>query len=110
MPTARREHQLHLHGDDGGAERGVTSASTSIAEVGTAVASGTFANYDDAVTITASQGQHQPVGQPERDMELVAVGLDEGSYTVTITATNADGNASSTSFTFTDRRWRPAWR
>jgi len=34
-------------------------------------------------------------------MELVAVGLDEGTYTVTITATNADGSTASTSLTFT---------
>src|SRR5207302_1895448 len=79
----------------------VTSASTSIAETGTAVAAGTFADYDDAVTITASQGTVTQAGGQSGTWSWSQAGLDEGSHTVTITATNADGNVSSTSFTFT---------
>jgi len=78
----------------------VTSAPASIAETGTAVAGGTFADYDDAVTITARRGASAS-RQPERHVSWSQSGLDEGSYTVTITATNLTCATASTSFTFT---------
>src|SRR5439155_3147460 len=78
----------------------VTSAPASIAETGTAVASGIFSDYDDAVTISTAQGTVTQSGNQSGTWSWSQSGLDEGSYTVTITATNADGNVSSTSFTF----------
>src|SRR5439155_20564782 len=77
------------------------SAPISVAETGTAVAAGTFADYDDAVTITASQGTVTQAGGQSGTWSWSQAGLDEGSHTVTITATNADGSTASTSFTFT---------
>src|SRR5207248_5772710 len=72
----------------------------------------TFADYDEAVTITASQGTISQSGSQSGTWSWSQWGLDEGSYTVTITATNADGATASASFTFTvtDETGRAAGR
>jgi hypothetical protein len=64
---------------------------------------GTFADFDDAVTITASQGNiiNQSAGN-SGSWSWSQSGLPVGGpYTVTITATNADGLTATTSFTVT---------
>ena len=71
--------------------------SVSVPETGTAINTGTFADYDDPVTITASQGT--VIQDNQNGSWLWAqVGLDEGNHPVTITATNADGTVSTTTF------------
>jgi hypothetical protein len=76
-------------------------AGVSAAENAAAANTGTFADYDDAVTMTASQGTVTKSGNTTGTWSWSQSGLEEGSYTVTITATNADGAAASTSFAVT---------
>jgi PKD repeat protein len=60
---------------------------------------GTFADFDDAVTITASQGT---ITQDSGNWTWSQSGLPVGGpYTINITATNADQSTSVTSFTVT---------
>jgi hypothetical protein len=64
---------------------------------------GTFADYDDGVTITASSGTvTQDNGHGTWSWS--GTGDEDSPYSVTITATNADGSTATTSFqvTFTD--------
>jgi PKD repeat protein len=60
---------------------------------------GTFSDYDDAVTITASQGTVTQTSGNSGTWNWSQSGLPQGTYTVTITATNADESKSTTSFT-----------
>src|SRR5204862_6736033 len=53
--------------------------------------SGTFGDYDDAVTITASSGTVSQSGTQVGTWSWSGTGDEETPYTVTITATNADG-------------------
>ena len=61
--------------------------------------SGTFADVDDAVTISTDVGTVSQVGGQSGSWSWSGTVPDESSpYTVTITATNADQSVSSTSF------------
>ena len=61
--------------------------------------SGTFADVDDAVTISTDVGTVSQVGGQSGSWSWSGTAPDESSpYTVTITATNADQSVSSTSF------------
>src|SRR2546421_2005788 len=64
--------------------------------------SGKFADYDDAITITASQGTITDHG--DGTWSWAQTGDETNSGTVTITATNADGNTVTSTFgvAFTD--------
>src|SRR5258708_1068201 len=61
-----------------------------------------FSDYDDTMTIAASQGTLTDNG--DGTWSWTQTGDETDSGTVTVTATNADGNATSTTFsvTFTD--------
>ncbi|MGH7137373.1 MAG: MBG domain-containing protein, partial [Pirellulales bacterium] len=63
--------------------------------------SGTFSDYDDAVTIAASEGTVTQIGSTDGTWNWSESGLSVGTYQVTITATNADGSASTSSFVVT---------
>ena len=65
---------------------------------------GTFADFDDAVTITASSGTVTQSGSQSGTWSWTGSGDEDHPYSVTITATNADGSATTTSFgvSFTD--------
>ncbi|HTU23523.1 MAG TPA: Ig-like domain-containing protein [Gemmataceae bacterium] len=79
-----------------------TAPPTSVDENTNVSASGTFADYDDRVTITASEGSISQTGSTNGTWSWSETApLSDGSHTVTITATNSDGITSSTSFTFT---------
>ena len=76
--------------------------SVSALENTTAANTGTFADYDDAVTLSASTGtltQHA-----DGTWSWSGTGSEGSGYAVTITATNADGSTKTTSFgvSFTD--------
>ena len=77
-------------------------ASVSAAENWAATNTGTFADYDDAVTITASAGTvSQSSVSTNGTWSWSQSGLLAGNYTVTVTATNANASTASTSFTVT---------
>src|SRR4029077_18543599 len=79
-------------------------ASVSAAENASAHNTGTFGDYDDAVTITASSGSVSQTGSQSGTWSWSGTGDEDAPYTVTITATNVDGSTSTTSFdvSFTD--------
>jgi hypothetical protein len=66
--------------------------------------SGSFSDYDAAVTISASTGTVTQSGSQSGTWSWSGTGDELSPYTVTITATNADGSQSTTSFnvSFTD--------
>src|SRR5205823_903651 len=79
------------------------SPAVGAAENATAHNSGTFSDYDDAVTITVDHGavtQNNLTGI----WSWSGAGDEDHPYTVTVTATNADGTVSTAQFgvTFTD--------
>src|SRR5207249_4680658 len=80
------------------------NAAVSAAEALPASNTGTFADFDDAVTITASAGSVSQVGTQSGTWSWSGTGDEDTPYTVTITATNADGSTATTSFgvSFTD--------
>jgi hypothetical protein len=80
----------------------IASTSVSTPENVPATNSGVFSDYDDAMTIKASQGSLTDNG--DGTWSWTGTGDAEDPYTVTITATNADGSTAATSFsvTFTD--------
>jgi hypothetical protein len=61
--------------------------------------SGTFTDYDDSLTITASQGMLMDHG--DGTWAWSQTGQQSDSGTVTVTATNADGRKTNTTFTVT---------
>src|SRR4029077_4462375 len=79
-------------------------ASVSAAENTSAHNTGTFGDYDDAVTITASVGTSSQTGSLSGTWSWSGTGDEDTPYSVTITATNADGSVSTTTFdvSFTD--------
>src|SRR4029078_2440065 len=79
-------------------------ASVSAPENALATNSGTFSDFDDAVTISASLGSVTQSGSTSGTWSWSGSGDEDSPYTVTITATNADGSTSSTTFSvsFTD--------
>src|SRR5207244_2225458 len=89
---------------------GVSSASISVPETGGANAVGTFADYDDAVTITASldggpfstAGVGPAAGNSGNWSWAQTTPLDEGSHTVVIQATCAPRFPSSFPLSVTD--------
>ncbi|HEV3343167.1 MAG TPA: hypothetical protein VG125_22530, partial [Pirellulales bacterium] len=75
-----------------------------VAEGAAATNNGTFGDYDDAVTITASTGTVMQVNDDSHGNSGTWTWSgtgDEGTQTVTITATNADGHIATSSFTVT---------
>jgi hypothetical protein len=80
------------------------SASVNAAENGTATNTGTFSDFDDAVTLTASSGTVTQTGSRSGTWSWSGTGDEDHPYTVTVTATNADGSTATTSFnvSFTD--------
>ncbi len=72
--------------------------SVSAAENTSATNSGSFADYDDAVTISASSGTITQSGSQSGTWSWSGTGDEDHPYSVTITATNADGSFSTTSF------------
>jgi hypothetical protein len=79
-----------------------TAPPSSVVEDTNINASGTFSDYDDGVTITASEGSISQTGYTGGTWSWSeAAPLNEGAHTVTITATDEDGATSSTNFTFT---------
>ena len=60
--------------------------------------SGTFADYDDAVTITASSGSVTQTTGINGTWTWTSPGGETNPYTVTITATNADNSISTITF------------
>src|SRR5204862_496394 len=66
-----------------------TSTAVSTAENVTATNSGSFGDYDDAVTLSASQGTVTH-NTPFRSWSWSQLAEESASGTVTITATNAD--------------------
>src|SRR6202023_186568 len=77
-------------------------ASITTPETVPATNSGSFADYDDAMTITASQGTL--TDNHDGTWTWSGTGDESSPYTVTITAKNVDGSTVSTSFgvSFTD--------
>jgi hypothetical protein len=77
-------------------------ASVSAAENASASDTGTFSDYDDGVTLTASQGS--VTENSNGTWSWLGTGDESSPSTVTITATNADGATATTSFSasFTD--------
>src|SRR5205823_1987467 len=65
--------------------------SVSAAENASASNGGTFSDFDDAVTISASSGSLSQVGSHSGTWSWSETGDETSPYTVTITATNADG-------------------
>src|SRR5205807_2993008 len=80
----------------------LASGALSTAESVPETNSGKFADYDDSLTITASQGTLTDNG--DGTWSWTQTGNESDSGTVTVTAKNADGNSVSTPFTvaFTD--------
>src|SRR5205085_7745796 len=74
------------------------SGSVSVPENTAATNTGTFSDFDDAVTITASTGSVSQVGSHSGTWSWSGSGDESSPYSVTITATNADGTTSTTSF------------
>src|SRR6185295_15530173 len=66
-------------------------ASVTAPENASAHNTGTFGDYDDAVTITASSGTISQTGSQSGTWSWSGTGDEDTPYTVTITATNADG-------------------
>jgi hypothetical protein len=81
---------------------GADHSSVSAPENAPAKNTGTFADFDDAVTLKASTGTL--VQNANGTWSWSGTGDDSAPYTVTITATNADGATATTSFSvsFTD--------
>ena len=73
------------------------NASVSAAETATAHNTGTWSDYDDTVTLSASYGT--VVKNAGGTWSWSASGDEADSQTVTITATNADHTVSTTTFT-----------
>src|SRR5204863_346011 len=73
----------------------VTSSTGSAENVSSAGASGSFSDYDDAVTISQVSGPAGTISQSSGTSGTwswaQSAALDEGSYTVVIRATNAEG-------------------
>jgi hypothetical protein len=65
---------------------------------------GSFADYDDPVTITASSGTVSQIGSQNGSWSWSGSGDEIAPYNVTITATNSDGSTATTTFSvaFTD--------
>jgi hypothetical protein len=82
----------------------VDRASVTAAENASATNTGSFADIQDAVTITASRGTLVQSGSQNGTWRWSGTGTDESSSTVTVTATNADGLTATTTFgvAFTD--------
>src|SRR5207248_1571434 len=79
-----------------------TSAAVSAPENAAATNSGSFADYDDAVALSASTGTL--IQNADGTWSWLGTGDEDHPYTVIITSTNADTSTSSTSFavSFTD--------
>src|SRR5262249_4725875 len=77
---------------------------TNVPENVSATNTGTFADNDEPVTITASRGSINQNGSQSGTWNWSGTGDESSPYTVTITATNADGSTASTAFavSFTD--------
>ena len=75
--------------------------SITVPDTQTPTNTGTFADFDDAVTITASQGtvSQNNVTATSGTWSWSQAGLADGTYPITITATNADNTVSSVTFT-----------
>src|SRR5439155_6222902 len=73
-------------------------------ENASATNTGSFSDYDDAVTITASRGTVSQTGGKAGAWSWSGTGDEDSPYTVVITASNADGKTATTSFavSFTD--------
>src|SRR5438105_4823711 len=80
----------------------LASSAVTTAENVPATNSGSFADYDDSMTITASRPGL--VDNGDGTWTFTQTGDESDNGTVTVTATNADGSSVSTSFTvaFTD--------
>jgi autotransporter-associated beta strand protein len=78
------------------------SPSVSALENASATNSGTWSDFDDAVTLSADHGALVQNG--DGTWTWSGTGDENAPYTVTVTATNADGSSASTSFaaSFTD--------
>src|SRR5207248_803284 len=77
------------------------SAAVTAAENASASNTGTFSDFDDAVTNTASRGSIRQSGSQSGTWSWSQTGTTGDSGTVTITATNADGSTATTTFTVT---------
>src|SRR5207249_304045 len=78
--------------------------SVSAAENATAVNSGTFADWDSTVIVTASAGTLTQSGNQSGNWNWSGTGDEDSPYNVTVTATNANGSTATTTFhvAFTD--------
>jgi hypothetical protein len=74
-------------------------ANVTAGEAAGAANTGTFGDYDDAVSITPSVGAVTQSGSQSGIWSWSGSFDDNGDYPVTITATNADGSTATTSFT-----------
>jgi len=83
------------------------NASVTVPENQAASNSGTFSDYDDAVTVSASSGSVTPSGG---GWSWSGSGDEDHPYTVTITATNTDGNSASTTLMCPSPTWHRRWR
>src|SRR5262249_58906216 len=86
----------------------ISSSDVHFCEGDTATNSGSFSDYDDAVTVTEKSGDigsvsqmGTGVGSPGTWNWTSGGALAAGSYTIHLTATNADGSTAATSFTVT---------
>src|SRR5206468_8345499 len=77
------------------------NSGVTINEGQTATNTGTFADYDDAVSLTVSEGTLTKSGSTNGAWTWSQLYGDNGSHTIVVTATNADGSVASTSFTVT---------
>src|SRR5262249_8788987 len=84
----------------------ISSSNVHVCEGDTATNSGSFSDYDDAVTVTEQAGDiglvtqtGSGVGTPGTWNWSSGSGLAAGTYTVHLTSTNADGSTATTSFT-----------
>src|ERR1043165_115162 len=80
------------------------SASVSAPENMAATNSGSFGDYDDAVTISASTGSVSQSGSQSGAGNWRGTGDEDRPYSVIVPATNADGSTATTTFamSFTD--------
>jgi PKD domain/RTX calcium-binding nonapeptide repeat (4 copies) len=76
-------------------------ATVTATEGTTASNTGTFSDYDDAVTISSNLGTVSQSGSQSGTWSWSQLGLNLGTYSVTIKATNANGTTSSVSFSVT---------